>query len=268
MKTLKDQVVWITGASSGIGAALSRAFAKAGARLVLSARRQDKLEEVAASCNLPDAHLLILPIDLEHSEQAAGWVAQVMKHYGRIDLLINNAGIGQIGYVADMTDAVERRIMEINYFGQVNLTRAVLPHMQQAGSGRIVIVSSILGKFGMAGLAAYAASKHAVAGYFESLRAEIKKDGLTVLIVSPGFIKTDVTKNSLLPDGRVYQKDSPAQEKGMPTDVFAKKFLAAVKSNRKHVYIGRKETLAPTVKWLFPGPFYWLMAKIAKKKTN
>jgi short-subunit dehydrogenase len=106
MKTLKDQIVWITGASSGIGAALSLAFAYTGARLVLSARRKDKLEEVAANCNLPDAHILILPIDLEHSEQAPEWVAKVIQHFGRIDVLINNTGIGQIGYVADMTDAV------------------------------------------------------------------------------------------------------------------------------------------------------------------
>jgi len=268
MKTLKDQVIWITGASSGIGEALSYAFAKAGARLVLSARRAEKLAEVAAACQVPDANMFVLPIDLENSENAPQWVEQVINRYGRIDVLINNAGIGQIGYVADMSDAVERRIMEINYFGPVNLTRAVLPYMKEARKGRLVIISSILGDFGMAGLAAYAASKHAAQGYFESLRAEVKADGLTVLVVSPGFIKTDVTKNSLLPDGRKYQKDSPAQEKGMPTHVFAQKFVSAVKSSRKHIYIGRKETFAPAFKFFFPGIFYWLMAKVAKKKTS
>ncbi len=266
MKKFEDQVVWITGASSGIGEALAYAFAKSGARLVLSARRAEALNRVANNCEAPKSNVYCLPIDLNHSDHAAAWVAQVVAHFGRIDVLINNAGIGQIGYAADMTEAVEREIMEINYFGQVNLTKAVLPTMQERGSGKIVVISSILGKFGMAGLAAYAASKHAVQGYFESLRAEVKKDGVKVLIVSPGFIKTEVTKNSLLPDGTKYEKDSPAQEKGLPTDVFAQRFLKAVGSHRKHVYIGRMETWAPTFKFFFPGIFYWLIAKVAKKK--
>jgi short-subunit dehydrogenase len=266
MKKFEDQVVWITGASSGIGEALAYAFAKSGARVVLSARRAEALNRVANNCEAPKANIFCLPIDLAQSAQAPNWVNQVVAQFGRVDVLINNAGIGQIGYAEDMTDAVERDIMEINYFGQVNLTRAVLPLMKARGSGKIVVISSILGKFGMAGLAAYAASKHAVQGYFESLRAEVQQHGMQVLIVSPGFIKTDVTKNSLLPDGRKYEKDSPAQEKGLPTAVFAQRFLRAVAGNRKHVYIGRMETWAPTFKFFFPGIFYWLIAKVAKKK--
>lgn len=266
MKKFEDQVVWITGASSGIGEALAYAFAKSGARVVLSARRAEALNRVANTCEAPKANVFCLPIDLAHSEQAPHWVAQVIAHFGRIDVLVNNAGVGQIGYAEDMTAAVEREIMEVNYFGQVNLTRAVLPVMQERKAGRIVVISSILGRFGMAGLAAYAASKHAVQGYFESLRPEVKHHGITVLVVSPGFIKTDVTKNSLLPDGRNYEKDSPAQEKGLPTHIFAQRFLKAVATSKKHVYIGRLETWAPTFKFFFPCIFYWLIAKVAKKK--
>ncbi|MCH8555561.1 MAG: SDR family oxidoreductase [Schleiferiaceae bacterium] len=266
MATFEDQVIWITGASSGIGEALAYAFAKEGARLVLSARREVELLKVAANCKAPKANIMVLPLDLEDSASCNLWVERVLAQYGKVDILINNGGVGHIGYVDEMPESIERKVMEINFFGQINLTKALLPAMRARKSGKIVAISSILGDFGMAGLAAYAASKHAVKGYFESLRAEVAAENIQVLIVSPGFIKTEVTKNSITPDGKRFEKDSPAQEKGMPTATFAKKLLRAIKNNKKHVYIGRKEILAPYAKFFAPGLFYWLMAKIAKRK--
>ena len=263
---LKNKVVWITGASSGIGEGLCYVFAKEGCKLVISARRGSELQRVKAKTNLPDEAILVLPIDLENNTNASNWVNKIVEKFGRIDVLINNGGISQKGTAMQTTTEVERKIMEINFFGNVALTKAVIPVMQKQQSGHLVVTTSILGKFGLPFHTTYAASKHALYGYYDSLRMELKPFHIKVLLVAPGFINTNAAINSLNADGSISNKDSPAQLNGMKTDVFAKKLISALKRNKQHVYIGNKELLAIPFKTLLPSLFYNIMDKMSKGK--
>ncbi|MBI2279886.1 MAG: SDR family oxidoreductase [Bacteroidetes bacterium] len=263
---LKNKVVWITGASSGIGEALSYAFAKEGCKLVISARRESELQRVKTSTNLTDDSILILPLDLENHVAAPEWVSIILAKFGRIDVLVNNGGLSQKGTAMQTTTEVERKIMEINYFGNIALTKAVIPVMQKQQSGHLVVTTSILGKFGLPFHTTYAASKHALYGYYDSLRMELKPFNINVLLVAPGFINTNASINSLNADGSISNQDSPAQMNGMKTGVFAKKLISALKRNKQHIYIGNKELLAIPFKMLLPKLFYTIMDKMSKGK--
>lgn len=263
---LKNKVVWITGASSGIGEGLVYAFAKEGCKLVISARRLAELQRVKAKTNLTDDAIMVLPLDLEHHADAPKWVNSIVDKFGRIDVLVNNGGLSQKGTAQETTTEVERKIMEINYFGNVALTKALIPIMQKQQSGNIVVTTSILGKFGLPFHTTYAASKHALYGFYDSLRMELKPFHIKVLLVAPGFINTNASINSLNADGSVSNQDSPAQINGMKTDVFARKLISALKRNKNHVYIGNKELLAIPFKTLLPNLFYSIMDKMSKGK--
>jgi len=263
---LKNKVVWVTGASSGIGEAITYSLAKEGCKLVISSRRKDELERVKQATKLSDDNILVLPIDLEQYQHAEEWTKQVVAKFNRIDVLVNNGGISQEGLALDTAASVEQKIMNINYFGNVALSKAVAPIMQQQNSGKIAVITSIIGKFGLPKLSTYAASKHALYGFYDSFRLELKNNNIGVLLVSPGFINTNVTLNAVTADGSTFNQNSPAQENGMKTDVFAKKFIGALKSNRNHKYIGGKEILSVPFKTLFPNTFYNLMLKMSDKK--
>jgi short-subunit dehydrogenase len=155
--------------------------------------------------------------------------------------------------------------MEINFFGTINLTKAVAKIMKKQQSGKLVVVTSIMGKYGMPLYSTYAASKHALYGYFESLRQELYKDNIKVLIASPGFINTDVSTKLLREDGSAYGIKSEAQEKGMSALDCAKGIINAVKSNRDHKYVGKYEIFSVYVKHYFPALFYKLMRKMTKE---
>ncbi|PKP46601.1 MAG: short chain dehydrogenase [Bacteroidetes bacterium HGW-Bacteroidetes-12] len=262
---LTNKVVWITGASSGIGEATVYELAKKDCRIILSARRKDELIRVQKNANLTDENALILPIDLENYSQATHWVQQVIAKFNRIDILINNGGISQKSEALATSETVEKKIMNINYFGNVALTKVVLPIMQQQKNGKIVVVTSILGKFGLPQLSTYAASKHALYGFYESLRLELVKDNIHILIVSPGFINTNVSLNAIDGNGNSTNENSDAQLNGMKATTFAKKFVAAITSNKKHQYIGNKELLSIPFKTLFPSLFYKIMLKMSNK---
>lgn len=266
---MKQKVYWVTGASSGIGEAVVKLLSQKNQRVILSARREDELKRVKHECMGPHDDLYLLPIDLEKaSENANYWVAEALAAFGRVDVLINNGGMGHLGGVLEMEETVERRVMEVNFFGQVALTRALLPHFVERKTGSIVVISSILGKFGSPRLAAYAASKHALFGYFESLREEVRAQGIHVLIVAPGFINTEVTIKSIGPDGQPINKNSPAQENGMLPEVFAKKLLSAIESNKWYAAIGKWETYAvPFKKWA-PKTFFKTMSWLSGKKKK
>jgi len=267
---MKDaKTIWITGASSGIGEALAYAYAQQGAKLILSARRSEELMRVKQNCAVPAENIFVLPLDLENYAEAAAWYEKAKKAFGTPDILINNGGIGHLGSVLEMSDAVEQKVMDINFWGQVAITKAVLPDMISRGSGKIVSISSLLGHYGTANLAIYAASKHAVLGYFESLREELLDTGVDVLLVSPGFVKTNVTLNSLTASGEKHNQNSVAQEKGMLPNTMARKLIAAINANKKYFYPGGKEMIAIPLKRVAPGLFYSLyrwMAKKAKKE--
>lgn len=265
MSDLKDKVIWITGASSGIGEALAYVCVAEGAKIIISARRETELKRVAENCNIESTHLFILPLDLEHIENMEEKVGQVVSKFGRIDVLINNGGIAQRSVALKTKMEVERKIMEINFFGTIALTKAVASVMSKQKSGKLVVVTSILGKFGLPLYTTYAASKHALYGYFESLREELHHDNIDVLIVSPGFINTDVGVKSLTEDGSEFSKKSPAQKSGMDPMDCAKGIVNAIKGNRHHKYIGNYEIFSVYIKQFFPKTFYKLMRRMTKK---
>jgi short-subunit dehydrogenase len=247
----KDQVIWITGASSGIGEALVYNFSKQGAKLIISARRQNELERVKASAANPD-NINILPFDLLDVDNLLALAEKANNIFGRIDMLVNNGGISQRSLGAVTPLEIDRKIMEINFFSQVAITKAVLPIMIKQKSGTIVVTSSILGKIGVALRTAYASSKHALHGFFDSLREEIRHDNIDILLVCPGYIKTNVTFNALTETGEKYNKMADGQAKGMSAEACAKKIISAIRRKKLEVYIGGYETLTVYLKRYIP----------------
>ena len=246
----QDKVVWVTGASSGIGEALAYALSGQGARLVLSARRVEELERVRQQCANAESHLL-LPLDLTNFD-ADAVTSHVCEQAGQIDALFHCGGVSQRSSVGETSMEIQRRIMEINYFGAVALTRAVLPAMIARKSGHFVVVSSLSGKISTARRSAYAASKHALHGFFDALRAEVYKEGIRVTLVCPGYIKTNLSLNALTGDGAAHGQMDPTQAKGMAPQELAKRILQAVERNEEEVLIGGKEVLAVYLKRFFP----------------
>jgi short-subunit dehydrogenase len=263
---LTNKVVWVTGASSGIGEAICYELMKYNCKVVLSARRESELLRVKNEMKISEEKVLILPIDLEKSKEVESWTTKVIEKFGGIDVLINNGGISQKSLVEETTEEVERKVMEINYFGNVALAKAVSKIMKQQQSGKIVVTTSILGKFGLSFHSTYAASKHALYGFYESFRLELKENNVSVLLVSPGFINTKAAINSITGDGSISNEDSPAQINGMKTNVFARKLVGAIKNDRNHIYIGSKELLSIPFKTFFPNLFYSIMLKLSKGK--
>jgi short-subunit dehydrogenase len=261
MNTFNNKVVWITGASSGIGEALSAAFANEGAKLVLSARRTDELNRVKTSLKLKDEDVLIFPFDLENSSNADDLCKQVISKFGRIDILINNGGISQRSLTKETPLSIDRKIMEINYFGTVALTKSVLPMMLKQRSGHIVAMSSIAGKFGFYFRSAYSASKHALHGFFESLRMEIANENVKVLIVCPGKIKTNISLNAITENGGKHNKMDESTEQGLSAKECAKQIINAILKNKEEVFIGGKELRAVWMKRLFPKLFSVMIKK-------
>lgn len=250
--SFQNKVIWITGASSGIGESLAYALADRGARLILSSRREEVLQKVKNKCAGNGDHIHVLPLDLAETDKLPQKVEQALNIYGHVDYLFNNGGISQRSEVVDTRIEVIRRVMEINFFGTVALTKAVLPAMLERQSGHIVVTSSVMGKYGTRQRSTYAASKHALHGYFDCLRQEVHNDNIYVTMLCPGFVKTEVTVNMLKADGRKHGLLSDGQGKGMESDVFAKKALSKIARKKQEIYIGGKEAWAVYLKRLAP----------------
>jgi len=262
-----DKVVWITGASAGLGEAMAKEFAKGKAKLVLSARREAELQRVKSECTkfVPAENILILPLDVTELSGIDDEVQKIIRKFGRIDILVNNAGVSQRSYIADTPVSVERKIMEINFFGTTIITKAVLPVMRKQKSGNIAVISSIMGKFGYYRRSSYCASKHALHGYFEVLRMEEKDHNIRVHMICPGIIKTNVSANAITETGGSLNKMDESHEKGMPPDVCAKKILKAIRNNRMEVFIGGFEMNSIVLKRILPGFFSRLIMKVGPK---
>ena len=260
--TPKTKVAWITGASSGIGEALAIALARQGIRLVLSARRPDELQRVATATGLPDSQLLILPLDVTDEAALPTHMQTVLARFGQIDYVYLNAGITQRSFVCDTDFAVYRRLMEVNFFSAVALTQAILPTMLVQKSGHFVVTSSVSGKIGVKQRSGYCASKHALHGFFDSLRAEVANDGINVTIVCPGYIKTPISQSALDAQGASYGKSDKRQEQGMAADECARRMLKAVASKREEVYIGGMELMGIYLKRFVPG----LLSRILRNR--
>lgn len=261
MSFFKNSVVWITGASSGIGEALAYAFHQRGANLIISSRRREALEEVKANCRGNTANIHVLPLDLSDAESLSEKAAEALSFYGYVDYLFNNGGISQRSLATDTRLDVTRRVMEINFFGQVALTKAVLPTMIERRSGHIIVTSSVMGKFGTRLRSSYAASKHALHGYYDCLRQEVQDHNINVTLVCPGFIKTNVTVNAVEGDGSSHGKMGKGQENGMAASVFAEKLISKVEQGKEEVYIGGKEILAIYLKRFSPTLLYRMLRK-------
>lgn len=256
------QVVWITGASSGIGAATARSFAAAGARVVLSSRRVDELERVRQTCARPDEHPVV-PLDLTKAATFPTITANVLARCGAVDVLVNNGGVSQRAYALDATDAVERTLMEIDYFGPVALTKAVLPSMLARRRGQVVVVSSVIGYVGTPGRSSYAAAKHALHGYFDSLRAEVWRDGVGVTVVCPGYVRTAVAANALGPRGDTAGANEMSAERGIAPERCAAAIVRAVARRRREVYVGGWEVAGIYLQRFAPA----LFARIVRRMT-
>ena len=261
MKLFQDKVVWITGASSGIGEALALAFAKKGAKLVLSARRTEELERVKKSLNVTEDRIFILPLDLENTAQIDLLTKNVIDRFGRIDILVNNGGISQRALTKDAPIAIDRKIMEVNFFGTVAITKSVLPIFLKQQSGQIIVISSISGKFGFYFRSAYSASKHALHGFFESLRMEVHKDNINVLMVCPGKIKTNISINAVTSTGEKHNQMDASQEAGLSAEACAEQIMNALEKGKEEIFIGGKELRAIWIKRFFPNLFSKLIKK-------
>ncbi len=257
--SLANKVVWITGASSGIGEALAYELARKDCKLILSARRKEELERVKGNCPSDrQAEIRVLPLDLTASSTLQLSVEAAIQIFGHIDVLVNNGGISQRSFAKDTLISVDRTIMEVNFFGTIAITKYLLPHFLARKQGHFVTVSSVTGIFGTPYRSAYAASKHALHGFFDSLRAELYKDvgeAITVTMICPGFIHTPITLSAVTGDGTPLGKMDEAQFKGKPADWCARKIVSAIEKRRQEVYIGGIETLGVRFKRLFPKLF-------------
>jgi len=251
---LAGKVIWLTGASSGIGEALAHVLASRGAVLALSARREEVLEEVRSKSANSDRHF-VLPLDMLQPGSFAAAVESVHGHFGRIDVLIHCAGISQRGTAADTELKVDRHLMELNYFGPIALTKQVLPPMLTRGEGQIVVISSLLGKFAMPKRAAYSASKHALHGFFDALRAEVEAQGISVTMVCPGFVRTNASFNALEGDGKPHNKMDMQIANGLAPEECARRIVRAIERRRREVYICRKEIFCLYFNRFAPGLF-------------
>lgn len=229
------------------------AFAKEGAKLVLTARRREELERVKLQTALPDADVLVLPLDVTQFEHAGPAAEQVIAHFGKIDVMVHNAGVSQRSYIHDTDLEVYQSLMNVNFFSTVALTKAVLPHMIARQSGHFIVMSSVAGKIGTIMRSGYNAAKHALQGFYDSLRAEGYRHNIKVTTICPGYIRTNISLNALDASGDKFGKMDSNQAQGIPADVCAEKILDAVRKDKKEIYIGGfKEVAAIYLKRFFP----------------
>ncbi|MCU0616352.1 MAG: SDR family oxidoreductase [Gemmatimonadaceae bacterium] len=248
------QVVCITGASYGIGAEMARQFAQAGARLALAARSVDRLQAVVAECRALGADTIGVPTDVTDEAACRAFIEAAVAHFGQLDVLVNNAGLGASGAFRDMTDlSVFERTMRVNFFGTVYCTAAALPHLI-ARRGRLVAISSLTGLAGVPKRTAYGATKHAMAGFFDSLRIELEGSGVSVTVVYPGFVLSEINQHALRPDGRAWGADGYKRRPGetMATDECVRQILRAVHARRRDLVMTWRGRVGRVLKLLSP----------------
>ncbi|MGK7392589.1 MAG: SDR family oxidoreductase [Candidatus Cyclobacteriaceae bacterium M2_1C_046] len=264
---MKDKVVVITGGSSGIGKALAEKFGAAGSKIVITGRNPEPLEETAKALRGQGIDVLPLQADVSQEKDNERMVDEIIKYYGRIDILINNAGISMRALFENVDLDVIRKVMDINFYGSVYATKACLPHIMKH-KGSIVGISSIAGYRGLPGRVGYSASKFALNGFLEALRTELINKGVHILIASPGFTSSNIRKKSLTADGTA-QGESPRNEKQMmSSEECAKHIFKAVKKRKKVLILTTTGKLTVFLNKWFPGFMdklvYKEMAKEAK----
>ena len=264
----KDQVVWITGASSGIGAALAKEFVKHGAIVALSARRLDRLKELAKELG-KSAHIFAL--DVQKKSMVEEVANDLVTRFGKIDVVIANAGYGVVGFMEDLSEEMWRKQFDTNVFGVVWTVQAALPHLKKS-RGRIAIMSSVAGKLAFGQGAAYSASKFALMGIANSLYQEVYRDGVSVTTIAPGLVESEISSVDNL--GRKHAAnllDSKSQLLKWPTDRAARVMLTAIYHRKREQVITGHGKVAAFLGMHLPSLTYWGMAKVGAKtsfKTN
>ncbi|MBK9333770.1 MAG: SDR family oxidoreductase [Ignavibacteria bacterium] len=263
----ENKIIWITGASSGIGEQIACRLSDLGAKLILSSRNENQLLKVAGKCNsrIP---VKILQLDLSDEKSLQGKFREASELFGSIDCLFNIAGVSHRDFALNTNLEIDRRIMQINYFSTIELTKLIIPGMIKQGGGHIVATSSLSGKYGVPLLSAYAASKHALHGFFDSLRGEIKDDRIKITIIIPGFVKTKITENALTGDGMKYGKGLEIHDKGISAYICADKILYAVANDKEEVFIGGREKITIFMNRIFPRTFAGVIRNHPVKKLN
>lgn len=256
----QGRVVWITGASSGIGEALAYEFCKRGASVIVSARRAGELERVRANCVDPE-RVKTLALDVADLDTVPEKAEQAHTLFGQMDILVNNAGITQRGRVVESEMLALQRVFQVNFFGAVALTKAVLPDMLERGAGHIVVVSSLTAKLPVPKYAAYCASKHALQGYFDSLRGEVARHGIRVTMILPGFVQSDISKNSLDARGSPRGKDASTR-RAMRADVAARKMVNAIAGGKEQYEFGGIERFVVPVRTYAPRLYSYAIKRI------
>ncbi len=257
-----NKVVWITGASSGIGETLAKKLAPLGCRLILSARRKEELERVKAECGEVKYPPELVPFDLSSPGETAKAAEKVIRDFGTVDYLFNNGGISQRTSVLDTSFETDRKIMEVNYFSGIILTKKLLPAMIGHGGGHIIVTSSISGLFGFPLRSAYCASKHAVNGFYETVWTELHDKGIKTTVVCPGRIRTNISFHALDKGGMPHGVMDKAQEEGLSPEKCVEAMLKGIRKNKRMILIGRKELIPAYLKRFIPALFYWLIIKI------
>ena len=260
----KGKTVWITGGSSGIGAELAKQFAEEDAKVIISSHEPEELEAVRKSLEpiSTDVHTVVFNLGNPDEVQAAA--ENVLKEFGRVDILMNNGGISTRAEAIETPIEIDRRVMEIDYFSGVILTKAMLPKMIENGYGHIGVTSTISGKFGWPLRSAYAAAKHALFGFYESIWAENRHKGIKITIFSPGRVKTNISFHALLKDGKEHGMQDPALARGITPEKCARKMIRAMKRNRKDVLIGRIELVMVWAHKYCKPLYYRVMNRIPK----
>ena len=258
----KNKVIWITGASSGIGEALTYEFARQGAKLIISSNQQEELEKVKQECEKLGSECFIQFLDITEIDKMQAITQGLINRFNKIDVLVNNAGISQRSLVIETPIEVDRKVMEIDYFGTIALTKTVLPYMVKNGGGYIAATSSISGKFGFPLRSAYSAAKHAIHGFFETLRAEVYDHNIKVLIAFPGRIKTNISLHAITKDGTAHGKMDDGLNAGISAEKCAKQYINAIRKDKKEVLIGASELLMVYIHKFLPKLFYKLARKI------
>ncbi|PIP80503.1 MAG: short chain dehydrogenase [Gammaproteobacteria bacterium CG22_combo_CG10-13_8_21_14_all_40_8] len=248
---VKNKTILLTGASSGIGEALAYELSARGARLFLLARDMERLEKVKSQCSHPELHHCYR-VDLLDYHQAAAKTLQILKNHQKIDILINNAGISQRSYAKDTDISVDEKLMAVDYFAPVAMTKALLPHWLQSGHGQVVTVSSIAGIIATPYRSGYAGAKHAIIGFMDSLRAESYQQNLVVTMLCPGFIKTGISVNALIGDGSTLGSVDKVQANGMEPAICARLMVNAIEKDKAMALMGGKERFAVLLNRIFP----------------
>jgi short-subunit dehydrogenase len=258
---LRENVMIVTGASSGIGRALALQLAQQGAWLALAARNVDQLETVAEDCRRYSGRAIVVPTDVAEQAQCQNLVEQTVAEYGRMDTLVNNAGVSMWAKFDELKDlSVFERIMRVNYLGSVYLTAYALPYLKQT-RGRIVAVSSLAGKNGLPTRSGYAASKHAMVGFFDSLRIELMETGVTVTLIYPGFVQSEIRERAYGADGKPLVKSPVREAEVMTPEECARLIINATARRKREEVMTLRGKLGLWVKLIAPG----LVDRMARK---